>query len=242
MILAFLALSSFMVTSAQDDEKKALTGNVLSASAFTIGNLTTSELQKFDTKWVQLPGYGITVGAGFQLNFNNSWSVETDFGYELNYYVYDRRDLRLEVGYKVPYVDLKFAKFFGSKKTTGRYWYAKFGAAYHFLAGQSLTTNEQAYQYELELAPKSVLTFMPEFGKHRQLGGNSSMQVALIGQYSPKTIMTATLHSKNELNSAIGLASGSYVGITFKYFFGIMSLNGKTGSGNGKDPKIRIDV
>lgn len=246
MKLALLLLGTLFlvpVISAQDDkdEKMPLNGNIISASGFAIGNLTTSKLEKFDTKWLQLPGYGWSAGAGFQLNLQNKWAFDVDFGYESNTFLYDRQNLRLNLTYTVPFVDFKVTKFFPKGMSTENFWYVKAGAAYHFMSGQSKDVDDNAYQYEMQLNESGVLSIQPEIGVHRDLAGNSSIQYGIILNYGLNTILTNTLRSQTELNAAFAEASGTYIGFTIKYFYGFKALGGGSGS-NGDNGTIRIGV
>ncbi len=241
LVSIFLTLAVGSVSS-QESEGKILTGNVISATGSTWGNLTNSRLEKFDTRWLQLPGYGWAAAAGFNLTINDSWSFDTDFGLSGNTYIYDRTTVRLNLSYTVPYVDLKIAKLFNRRNSTDRFWYIKAGASYSFMKGQSKQEDEIGYSYKLQLAESGVIGIMPEIGIHNKLGGNNSMQLGFIGQYALNTIMTSSLSATTELNTATADRTGSFIGITFKYFYGFAAIGGKSGSSNGKDPKIRDGI
>ncbi len=242
LVSIILTLSMGSLFSQESEEKKILTGNVISATGFTWGNLTNSKLEKFDTRWLQLPGYGWSAGAGFNLTINDSWSIDTDFGLSGNTYVYDRTTIRLNLSYTVPYIDLKVAKLFNRRNSTDRFWYIKAGASYSFMKGQSKEETEIDYSYKLQLAETGVIGIMPEIGLHNKLAGNSSIQFGIIGQYALNTILTNSLSATTELNTAIASKTGSFVGLTVKYFYGFASIGGRSGSSGGKDPKIRDDI
>jgi hypothetical protein len=243
LLAAILLLLSFGSANAQEEEeKKILTGNVISATGFAWGNLTNSSLEKFDTRWLQLPGYGWSTGAGFNLTINDSWSMDADFGLSGNTYIYDRTTLRLNLSYTVPYVDFKIAKFFNRRNSNDRFWYVKAGASYSFMKGQSKEEDEIGYSYKLQLAETGVIGIMPEIGLHNKLGGNNSIQFGIVGQYALNTILTSTLSATTELNSAIANKTGSFIGFSVKYFYGFKSFGGGSGSSGGKDPVIRDGI
>ena len=228
----------------QEKKKEIRTGNVMSATVFGVADLTTSSLDKKDTRWLELPGYGFTGGAGIQVSFNNNFGIEVDFGYEYNLYPYDHVDLRLNLGYKVPYIDLKVTKFFKRGEQEDKHWYIKVGGAYQLANGKSLTESDDFhYTYSIALAPSPVIAIMPEIGLQRRISGNHRLQTGLLVKYAFSNLATNTMIAHPELNSAVATTGGNYIGITMKYLFGFWSIGGGgSGSSGGKDPKIRIEI
>ena len=230
-IIAMLSFSVSFHATAQETTSQIHKGKVISASTFLSGHLTSSNFETLDTRWSQLPGYGWSTGLGVQLNLYNKWGMEFDIGYETNVYSYDHGNFRIELPYKVLFLDVKATKFFRFKKNHFRFWYTKIGGAIHFGNGRILSQDSFNFSYSSKTSSETLYSVMPEIGIHFNLDGNHSLQVGLASKISFDTMLSSSLNAFPEFNTVTGTASGSYFGITAKYFFAFKSLGGSSTDG-----------
>ena len=201
----------------QQKVRKIHSGNVISASLSGSAFMSGSNLNKNGTRWTQVPGYGWFGSGGVQLNIENDWAVDLDFGIDNNFNFYDNLNLRLKVSYMLPFVDIKVSKFF-KRSGTGKFWVTKLGGAVHLANGKIIEKEEFNYNYLSTISSKPVFSIIPEIGTFKKPSGNQSYQFTLYYNFSFMNLMSTELTAYPELYAANAITKGGYIGFSFKYF------------------------
>ena len=219
--------------------------HVISVYGQAGANLAKTQLKSFDTNWVQMPGFGWNSGGGIQFRLKNSWGFGADFGYEMNYFVYDHQDFRIRTVYSVPSANFRITKYFRQKLKQTKLYYLTVGGNYLLANGKSYSDGDHTFTYNGNLASSGVIAITPEIGFQSNMEKNA-FSIGVQYRYGLSSLYTNKLQDSKELNAGLNTFNSGILGISFKYYYGVFAIapsKGKNGKKNGKnDPVIRIGL
>ncbi len=181
-----------------------------------------ADFNKGASDWVHPFGYVISGGAGVSYMIKNNWGFEGQFAYELNSFLYRNTGVNLSLGYRAPYADLRIKKVFNPGAEDS--FYAKLGAGYLFGGKGGLDKTESGYAYSINFISTSNLSAIVDFGYQKRTGPRNYMDFGVTYHYRFSEFLSTSMHlvdSSMQTNTdyASSVTKGSYIGITYKYYW-----------------------